>query len=564
MEMPPSSHCKSRAPKAFILWMHIDVKSLLAGMLLMGSLLVLQQSVANLTIGKQPPSVTYSHSNDNLISPLHSTIPTCHNALPRNESNRSPEDFKHDNKDSGGVRDEHKLYTETANHDQLISDLDDDGDRVENGLAIKKGSFDAYGHALALFVQMASYRGGPDSFAVIGLGAKPAHVYGNAGFQCEWVPANNSTSKPIKGAITKFLPDWNMGRQYTAVVVNCSFEEPVGVDKEGGKLVIYATYGEGSGMPNTTPERIVALTEKMNEYDANKFLPPYPYDFVYCGSPLYGKLNVQRVREWMAYHVKMFGKRTHFFLYDAGGITEGAAKALRPWQKRGYVTVQDIREQERYDGYYHNQFLVVNDCLHRARFLSNWTFFFDVDEYLWLPPQESLEAVMLGFSNYTQVIFRQKPMAPHICQAHQHNISRKWGLEKLVYRNVKAGKVWDRKYAIQPRNAFTTGVHRSDHIVGNDIVRQSLGYFPESLVPKLWYYHFHSTITQFGELCRTFATADSAQPLNASWATMALEPADFYDEDGTPFRVDGGLAELAQSVKDFELAQIGTQPVILE
>jgi len=27
--------------------------------------------------------------------------------------------------------------------------------------------------------------------------------------------------------------------------------------------------------------------------------------------------------------------------------------------------MEDVREEERFDGYYHNQFLIVNDCLHR-------------------------------------------------------------------------------------------------------------------------------------------------------------------------------------------------------
>ena len=64
---------------------------------------------------------------------------------------------------------------------------------------------------------------------------------------------------------------------------------------------------------------------------------------------------------------------------------------------------------------------------------------------------------------------------------------------------MKAGITWDRKYAIQARRAFTAGVHRSDHIIGDNIVRDSLGYFPESLVPSLWYYHFHNTINHNGE-----------------------------------------------------------------
>jgi galactan beta-1,4-galactosyltransferase len=41
-----------------------------------------------------------------------------------------------------------------------------------------KREFKPYGNAAALFVQMGAYRGGPYTFAVIGLASKPLHVYG--------------------------------------------------------------------------------------------------------------------------------------------------------------------------------------------------------------------------------------------------------------------------------------------------------------------------------------------------------------------------------------------------
>lgn len=405
--------------------------------------------------------------------------------------------------------------------------------------------FRAYGQAAALFVELGAYRGGPDTFAVVGLAAKPIHVFANAGFECEWIPAttfdSSSSSSAVKGRAEKMLPDWNMGRQYTVVVVNCSFAERVGVDGNGGQLILYASYGDGIKIKPA--ERIVAMEEKQGQYDENFFKPPYPYDFVYCGSSLFGSINPQRIREWMAYHVNLFGKRSHFFFHDStGAVNDGVRKVLQPWKELGYVTVHDIKQEQQYDGYYHNQFLIVNDCHHRTRFLSNWTFFFDVDEYLYVPPGESLHSVMDGLSNYTQVIFEQKPMSSKLCYSKRNKSSRGWGFEKLVYRNVQKGITWDRKYAIQPRNVLTTGVHRSDHMVG-----LSLGYDPESHVPKLRYYHYHDTITQSDDpLCQEFANSSQ-----------------IVDSNKVPFTLDTGMQRLAKSVKKFELEQIGPQPTVM-
>ncbi|KAF5763694.1 putative Glycosyltransferase family 92 [Helianthus annuus] len=66
------------------------------------------------------------------------------------------------------------------------------------------------------------------------------------------------------------------------------------------------------------------------------------------------------------------------------------------------VTVQDIHEEERFDGYYYNQFLIVNDCLHRYRFMAKWMFFFDVDEFIFVPKKSTLKSVMDLLMEYTR------------------------------------------------------------------------------------------------------------------------------------------------------------------
>ncbi|KAH9319312.1 hypothetical protein KI387_021081, partial [Taxus chinensis] len=144
-----------------------------------------------------------------------------------------------------------------------------------------------YGIAAYLFIQMGAYRGGENNFSVIGLASKPLHVYGMPGFECEWIP-RDSTLRP-----------------------------GVGNDGSGGELVLHAHHGAGGAREL---ERIVALTEKENAYNHIVYTAAPPFDYLYCGSSLYGNLSPQRMREWMAYHAKFFGPRYHFVFHDAGGV----------------------------------------------------------------------------------------------------------------------------------------------------------------------------------------------------------------------------------------------------
>ncbi|KAE8783609.1 Galactan beta-1,4-galactosyltransferase GALS1 [Hordeum vulgare] len=141
------------------------------------------------------------------------------------------------------------------------------------------------------------------------------------------------------------------------------------------------------------------------------------------------------MREWMAYHAHFFGPRSHFVFHDAGGVSP--------------------------------EFLVVNDCLHWYRHAANWTFFFDVDEYLYLPDGQALDQVLAKLSGYTQFTFEQNPMSTKLCIKNPRNgYSREWGFEKFVFRNSITRVRRDRKYAIQARNAYATGVHMSQNVYG--------------------------------------------------------------------------------------------------
>ncbi|XP_008776506.2 galactan beta-1,4-galactosyltransferase GALS1 [Phoenix dactylifera] len=393
-----------------------------------------------------------------------------------------------------------------------------------------KRVFRPYGSAAALFVQMGAYRGGPATFAIVGLASKPTHVFGKPWYKCEWVP-NAPGRPPSRAKALRILPDWGYGRVYTVVVVNCTFPSNPNADNSGGKLFLHAYY---SPSPRKY-EKFVALEEPPGSYDEARFRPPFKYEYLYCGSSLYGNLSASRIREWMAYHAHFFGPSSHFVLHDAGGVSPAVRAALEPWVRIGRATVQDIRAQEEYDGYYYNQFLVVNDCLHRYRHAANWTFFFDVDEYLYLPDGNTLETVLGELADYTQFTIEQNPMSSKLCVLDpKRDYSREWGFEKLVFRNSITGVRRDRKYAIQARNALATGVHMSANVIGKTTHKT------ESMIR---YYHYHDSINVLGEPCREFVPMPAKG--NVTWF------------EKIPYVYDDNMTRLAATIKRFEEQTIG-------
>ncbi|URE25112.1 hypothetical protein MUK42_07620 [Musa troglodytarum] len=408
-----------------------------------------------------------------------------------------------------------------------------------------KRVFQAYGSAAALFVLMGAYRGGPATFAVVGLASKPTHVYGSPWYKCEWVPnpnpsaAPNATSQPqpVRAKAYKMLPDWGYGRVYTVVVVNCSFPFNPNTDNAGGKLLLHAYYSTKS----RRYEKFVALEESPGSYDESRFRPPFKYEYLYCGSSLYGNLSASRIREWMAYHAYFFGPSSHFVFHDAGGIGPEVRAVLDPWVRAGRATVQDIQAQAEYDGYYYNQFLVVNDCLHRYRHAANWTFFFDVDEYIYLPEGRTLESVLRNLSDYTQFTIEQNPMSSKLClQDPKKDYSEEWGFEKLVFRNSITGVRRDRKYAIQAKNAYATGVHMSENVIGKTTHKTE---------DMIRYYHYHNSINVLGEPCREFVPLPAAG--NVTWF------------EKIPYVYDDNMKRLADTIRRFEKQTIGTIPAWL-
>lgn len=110
--------------------------------------------------------------------------------------------------------------------------------------------------------------------------------------------------------------------------------------------------------------------------------------------------------------------------------------------------------------------------------------------------------------------------------------NRRWGFEKLVYRDAKRGIRRDRKYAVQPRNVYATGVHMSQNIAGKTTHKTE---------GRIKYFHYHGTIAVRREPCRSL--------LNLTETIF----------EKTPYVMDTTLRDIAGTVKKFELKMIGSR-----
>ncbi|MCD7452609.1 hypothetical protein HAX54_017588 [Datura stramonium] len=125
-------------------------------------------------------------------------------------------------------------------------------------------------------------------------------------------------------------------------------------------------------------------------------------------------------------------------------------------------------------------------------------FFFDVDEFIYVPKKSTIKSVVNSLSDYTQFTIEQMPMSNKLCLAEDRGKSyRKWGFEKLVFKDVKRGRAY--------RN-----------------------------------FHYHGTIAERREPCR--------QLVNDTAITI----------DGTPYVLDTTMRDIAATIKRFELKMIGS------
>ncbi|CAA2975728.1 galactan beta-1,4-galactosyltransferase GALS1, partial [Olea europaea subsp. europaea] len=109
----------------------------------------------------------------------------------------------------------------------------------------------------------------------------------------------------------------------------------------------------------------------------------------------------------------------------------------------------------------------------------------------------------------------------------------------LLFRDSRT-RIWrDRKYAIQAKNAYSTGVHLSENVTGATL---------HDTETKIRYYHYHNTINVQEELCHKLL------PMFTKNTTTWFEK--------IPYVYDDSMKKLAPTIKEFEQNTIGSQHLL--
>ncbi|KAJ7537003.1 hypothetical protein O6H91_12G092000 [Diphasiastrum complanatum] len=332
-----------------------------------------------------------------------------------------------------------------------------------------------HGHAHFTFVQFSSYRESPRVFFVVGVTSVVVREFDLPVYKCEWHPKPNRGEplQPSKVTDAKMIYVYfdQMPRIYVVAIVNCTFEDDVGMGEEGGSLFMTVSAGPHPG----DTEKVLVLQEQNDEAKEamRKRDQPLPFKYAFCGPPMHGNVKAEWVLQWLVYHHYLWRDSVHFFFYNVGGITNSVRQVFSPFINNGLLTIVDVEDQKDYPSWYFNQLLFINDCLHRTRYLSSWTFFHDFDEFFTMSSSITLDKLLDEYKDVPYLTFGSLRASLWIC-TDVHPESSEWPLqrmrwaEKQPFCSAPDQDPWicihgkgARKYVVNPRKVFAGGVHRT-------------------------------------------------------------------------------------------------------
>ncbi|KAJ7551430.1 hypothetical protein O6H91_06G015200 [Diphasiastrum complanatum] len=369
----------------------------------------------------------------------------------------------------------------------------------------KQQALHAHGYAHYPFVQFSAYRDSERTFFLIGITSVVARGFDQPVQWCEWQPLNNGSQQSAPTVATKahmiYVYYDQLPRLYVVAMVNCTFEEEVGIKNEGGLLFITVSVGPHLG----DTERKLALEEKKGTASdlIRKRNNPPSLKIAFCGPPLHGNIRADWILQWLMYYHYLWKEKAHFFFYNVGGLGDSHRRVLDPFLKGGYLTIIDAVDQNIFPSWYHNQLLFINDCLHMTRYLSSWTFFHDMDEFLFVPRPRTLDKLLDRHKEKTFITFGSIPSATSLCADPPLKRSH-WLVQRFLWMQKRPHCLSDqdpwvclqgpgaRKYVVNPRKIIAAAVH-------NTALPSEGGINLNATMARM--YHYHGALSGDAKLC---------------------------------------------------------------
>lgn len=340
------------------------------------------------------------------------------------------------------------------------------------------------------FVKFSAYRQSLRTFFVNGISSYVARSFDKdkVAHTCEWHPGNGSLPLSMHtdpGAFVEttaehiyMKSDENRGT-YSPTIINCTFKVPVGANRLGGLLVLRISTGYDRWEKNLP---ILALEEQVNEVNIVSTPPEkIPFKYAFCGAPMHGTVRADWILHWMKYHHYLTEGSAHFFFYNLGGLANSDRPVFNEFINAGLLSITDILDPNLswdYPTWYFHQVLLINDCLHRSRFMAERVFFFDYDEFLQVPAPDSLKMFMRRHAKEPWISFGSIYANTKDCRLPKPGESETL-FERMVWRRPRPecriqqakyegppvdalhciGPLGRRKYVANPRKTFAAGVH---------------------------------------------------------------------------------------------------------
>eukprot|EP00271_Cylindrocystis_brebissonii_P006620 TRINITY_DN19387_c0_g1_i1.p2 TRINITY_DN19387_c0_g1~~TRINITY_DN19387_c0_g1_i1.p2 ORF type:complete len:269 (-),score=36.99 TRINITY_DN19387_c0_g1_i1:1284-2090(-) len=141
-------------------------------------------------------------------------------------------------------------------------------------------------------VHFSAYQVAPNEFRAVGLSQEAGRTARQPG-SCRWALPDTSG---FDGTLSVAYPGEHHAKEYETFVAHCVLKQPVRLSL-GGSLTVTLEDVEAA----------VYAAEPGAEADWVEPHAPFPTTLTYCGSPMYGLLDPQRVREWLSFHTHTHG-----------------------------------------------------------------------------------------------------------------------------------------------------------------------------------------------------------------------------------------------------------------
>lgn len=407
------------------------------------------------------------------------------------------------------------LHTQSLPNCTCAQSQDSGGLRkAEEPRALQPLSFALYPYA-----KFSTYRLSLNTFFVVGLTSAVARAFDTPVYNCQW--KQRGKDLVITNAEMIYIKYDENRMPFVPSIVNCTFPTAVGEDGNGGVLKLAVTIKPKRDNPTGTVTADVLYESKGAVRSFNDTLKTLerdgaaslPYKYAFCGPPMHGKIRAEWILGWLTYHYNLYegleGK-VRFFFYNVGGLHPEGRRLLDPFIQAGVIEVIDALDEWYYPAHYHNQVMFINDCLHRTRYLAQWTLFHDFDEFLYIPPPLTLATLLQQNEDRPWMTFGSMPASWGLCTDRPEPSTNKWPVEKMVWvekqpecRYAKmstdpwmcTGPLGRRKYVVNPRKVLASGVHviSLDTEAGGLDLNGSVGRV----------HHYHGALALMNRLCGT-------------------------------------------------------------